>query len=305
MRFVKRLFRILFLVLILGGIGLVVLHRLSKSRPARYMPNALTDQQRDAAAWRLEHQKLPTLMNLVERSQKMDSAAQRAKAKGLPVPPDATQPVAPITLSFTQDEINSFLWKWSQQYKSTYEHYITNPYVSVEDGSIVLMGTVPEFDRVVSAFFEPRLDDKGMLHSDLASVKMGSLPLPEALFSSKRDKVEKALKTRLPNWQNHARIDPTGLANSDAQSAWLGKLVLQLLDHQPSPAVVFVHTENSTTVPVRLTNVTVEKGALTITVQPMSAQERADLLDQIRTPQQSSTASSTDTLSATASLPRN
>jgi hypothetical protein len=304
MRFVKRLFRILFLVLILGGIGLVVLHHLSKSRPARYMPNSLTEQQRAQASWRLEHQKLPTLMNLVERSQKMDSAAQRAKARGLPVPPDATQPIAPITLSFTQDEINSFLWKWSQQYKSTYEHYITNPYVSVEDGSIVLMGTVPEFDRVVSAFFEPKLDEKGMLHSDLASMKMGSLPLPESLFSSKREKVENALKIRLPNWQNHARIDPTGLANSDAQAAWLGKLVLQLLDHQPSPAVVFVHTEKSTTVPVRLTNVTVEKGSLTITVQPMTAQERADLLEQIRTPQQSSTANP-QPASATASLPRN
>jgi hypothetical protein len=234
----------------------------------------------------------------------MDSAAQRAKARGLPVPPDATQPVAPITLSFTQDEINSFLWKWSQQYKSTYEHYVTNPYISVEEGSIVLMGTVPEFDRVVSAFFEPKLDDQGMLHSDLASVKLGSLPLPEAIFSSKRQKVETALKTRLPNWQNHAKIDPTGLANSDAQAAWLGKLVLQLLNHQPSPGVVFVHTEKSTTVPVRLTKVAVEKGALTITVQPMTAQERAQLLEQIRTPQQSSTANA-EGLSATASLPRN
>jgi hypothetical protein len=305
MRFLKRLVRILFLVLILGGIGLAVLHHLSTLRPDRYTPNALTEQQRAQAAWSLEHQKLPTLMNLVEKSQKNDSAAQRAKARGLPVPPDATQPVAPITLSFTQDEINSFLWKWSQQYKSTYEHYLTNPYVSVEDGSIVLMGTVPEFDRVVSAFFEPRLDDKGMLHSDLASVKLGSLPLPEAIFSSKREKVENALKTRLPNWQNRAKIDPTGLANSDAQAAWLGKLVLQLLNHQPSPAVVFVHTEKSTTVPVRLTNVTVEKGALTITVQPMTAQERADLLEQIRTPQQSSSTATAEGMSATASLPRN
>jgi hypothetical protein len=303
MRFVKRLFRILVLVLILGGIGVGVLHHLSTRTPDRYLPNALTEQQRAEASWRMEHQKLPSLMNLVEKSQKNDSAAQRAKSKGLPVPPDATQPVAPITLSFTQDEINSFLWKWSQQYKSTYEHYLTNPYVSVEDGSIVLMATVPEFDRVVSAFFEPKLDEQGMLHSDLASVKLGSLPLPQSLFSSKREKVESALKTRLPNWQNHAKIDSTGLANSDAQAAWLGQLVLQLLNHEPSPAVVFVHTEKSSTVPVRLTNVTVEKGALTITVQPMSAEERAKLLEQIRTPQQSQLPAVGD--SASAALPRN
>jgi len=299
MRFVKRLFRILFLVLILGGIGLAVLHRLSKSRPARYMPNALTDQQRDAAAWRLEHQKLPTLMNLVERSQKMDSAAQRAKAKGLPVPPDATQPVAPLTLSFTEDEINSFLWKWSQPYKDNYERYVTNPFVSLEDGSIILMGTVPEFDRVVSAFFEPKLDEKGMLHSDMTGIKLGALPLPQNLFATKRQRVENALRTRLPNWQNKANIDATGLANSDAQCAWLGKLVLQLLDHQPSPAVIFVRTEASKTVPVRMTKVTIEKGTLTITVQPMDPTERADLLQQLRSAKPGVEAS------ASAALPQN
>jgi hypothetical protein len=43
-------------------------------------------------------------------------------------------------------------------------------------------------------------------------------------------------------------------------------------------------------VPVRLTNVTVEKGALSITVQPMTAEERAALLDQIREPQSSAAA---------------
>ncbi len=290
MRFFKRLLRISLLVLILGAIGLGVMHYLSTRIPSRYLPHFLTDAERAAAAWRLEHQKLPGLLNLAQKSQANDSAAQRARARGVPVPPDATQPVASLTLSFTQDEINSFLWKWSQPYQANYQQYVVNPFVSLEEGTIVLMATVPEFDRVVSAFFEPKLDEKGMLHSDLGSLKLGNLPLPQGLFSSKREKVESALRSRLPNWQNRAAIDPTGLANADAQSAWLGKLVLQLLNHQPSPAVIFVRTDKSKTVPVRLTNVTVGKGALTITVQPMDASERAALLEQLRTPEQSASA---------------
>ncbi|MDB5323738.1 MAG: hypothetical protein JWN40_5369 [Phycisphaerales bacterium] len=301
MRFIKRLLRILVLVVLLGAIGVGVMYHLSTRTPGRYLPHFLSAKERDAAAWRLEHEKLPNLLNLAERSQKQDSAAQRARERGTVVPPDATQPVAPVTLSFTQDEINSFLWKWSQPYEGNYKQYVTHPFIALEEGSIVLMATVPEFDRVVSAFFEPKLDEKGMLHSDLASLKLGAMPLPQALFSSKREKVENALRSRLPNWQNRAKIDSTGLANSDAQSAWLGKLVLQLLNRQPSPAVIFVHTEKSNAVPVRLTNVTVEKGTLSITVQPMDAAERAALLEQIREPQ--SAAAGTGT--ASVELPRN
>jgi len=286
-RFFKRFLRILVMVLFLGGIGVAVLHHLSTRRPDRYAYALLTPEQREEAARRVDTQKIPLLLSMANEAQAKSSSAVRAVSQGLPVPPNATQPVAPLNLSFTQDEINSFLWKWSQSYKPTYERYVTNPFVALEDGSIVLMGTVPEFDRVVSAFFEPKLDEKGMLHSDLASIKLGSLPLPQGLFNSKREKVETALRSRLPNWQNNARIDPTGLANNDARAAWLGKLVLQLLNHQPSPAVIFVNTSNAKTVPVRLTNVTIEKGTLTITVQPMDAAERAALLEQIRAPQDS------------------
>src|SRR3954463_4815426 len=254
MRFFKRFLRILVLVVLLGAIGLGVMYHLSTRIPGRYLPHFLSQKDRDAAAWRLGNEKLPNLFNLAEQSQKQDLAAKRAREGGRPVPRGATQPVAPVTLSFTQDEINSFLWKWSQPYEANYQHYVTHPFIALEEGSIVLMGTVPEFDRVVSAFFEPKLDDKGMLHSDLASLKLGAMPLPQALFSSKREKVENALRSRLPNWQNRAKIDSTGLANSEAQSAWLGKLVLQMLNRQPSPAVIFVHTEKSNAVPVRLTN---------------------------------------------------
>jgi hypothetical protein len=137
----------------------------------------------------------------------------------------------------------------------------------------------------LSATFEPKIDEKGMLHCDLSSFKLGSLPLPESVLSPKREKLEAALSAKLPLWQAGAKIDGTGVANADAKAADLGKMVLQLLHHEPSPAVIFVQNDAKHTIPVRLTEVTVDQGALTITVQPMTAGERGELLEAITRPE--------------------
>ena len=302
----KRLSRILLLVLLLGGMTLAVLYYLSARHPSGYFPGLLSAADREAAAKRVELDKLPQLLNLANQAQANAASAHRAHARGEAAPAASTRPIAPVTVTFTQDEINASLWKQVERYKSSYERYLKEPYVSLEDGAIVLMGNVPEYGRVASASFEPRLDDKGMLRCDLTSLKLGSLPLPGGLLNKQRAKIESALMTRIPAWQSRARIDATGAANEDARAAALGKLVLQLLNSKPSPAVIFLPRDfhGSKTVPVRLTSVTVEKGTLTITVQPMNEQERAALIEDIRQPQQPSSALPQQT-SAPAELPRN
>jgi hypothetical protein len=277
-RFVRRFLRILVLVVLLGGIGLGVLYHMSRLTPAAYTPALLTDEQRFEMSRRVDTQKIPKLLNLAEEARNRENQA----LKGMVVM--ATTEPALLTLTFTQDEINATLWKWSAPYKDTYERYVTDPYVSLEKGEIVIMATVPEFGRVLSAYFEPKLDEQGMLHCDLETVKLGSLPFPESLLSTKRDKLEAAIRAKLPQWQADAKIDPTGVANSDAKAADLSKIILQILHHEPSPAVIFVQNGKHT-IPVRLTNVTVEQGSLTITVQPMTAREREELLEQIRRPE--------------------
>lgn len=288
MRFVKRLFRILVLVLILGGIGLAVLYHLSRRTPGGYTPRLLTEAQRVAAEKRANAQVIQ-LINLANQSHAQGSSSARAQSRGDAPPPAASEHIDPVTVSFTQDEINASLWPRLEQYKATYERYVVNPYVVLEDNAIVLMGTVPEFDRVASAYFEPKLDEKGLLHCDLTSLKLGSLPLPEGLVSKQRAKVENALRARIPEWQSKAKIEPSGITNADARAAALGKLVLQMLNRQPGPAVVFLPKDidkpNKGSVPVRLTKVSVEKGTLTLTVEPMTSDERTALLQKIREPQ--------------------
>ena len=303
----KRVSRILIVVLLGGAIAALVLYGLSTRDPSGYLPRTLSAADREAAAKRVELEKLPQLLNLANQAQANATSAHRARARGEDVPSASTRPIAPVTVTFTQDEINASIGKQLERYKSTYERYVTDPYVALEDGSIVLMGNVPEFGRVASAFFEPRLDDKGLLRCDLTSLKIGSLPLPEGLLAKHRQKVENAVRTRLPAWQRDADIGPTGLINSDGRSAALGQLVLRILHHEPSPAVVFLpkdiqNRSDKGSVPVKLTNVGVEKGALTITIEPMTAEERAALLEKIRKPQ---TLATPPQSSASAELPQN
>jgi uncharacterized protein YpmS len=290
----KRLSRILLAVLIFGGIGLGLLYYLSTRHPNAYLPRLLSAAEREAAAKSLELEKLPRLLNLANQAQANAASAHRAEARGEDAPAASTRPIAPVTVTFTQDEINASLWKQVERYKSTYERYLSDPFVALDEGKIVLMGTVPEFGRVASAYFEPKLDENGMLRCDLTSLKLGSLPLPETMLTKQRQKVENALRSRLPEWQNKADIGPTGVINADGRAAALGQLVIRLINRQPSPAVVFLPKDferpNKGSIPVKLTQVAVEKGSLTVTVEPMDAQERTALLQQIRQPVQQASA---------------
>ena len=297
MRFLKRLFRVLILVLMLGTIALAVLYYMSNRTPDGYLPLQLSEAERDAAAKRFELQKMPRLLNLANESAAKSTSAHRAQARGGAAPDAATQPADSVTVSFTQDEINSSIWKLAQtdKFKADYGRHLADPFVSLKaDGSIVVMATVQEFGRVASAYFEPKLDENGQLRFDLTSLKVGSLPLPEAVLSKKRAQVEASLRQQIAEWQKKAKIDPAGVANAEAAAIAQAQFVLQSLNHQPSPAVIFmpkdVEKGQSKTVPLRLTDVKVDKGELTITVRPMNPAERADLLDQIQKPTQAAAA---------------
>jgi hypothetical protein len=281
--------RILIAVLLLGLVGLGVLYHLSKRTPSRYLPNALTEEQIREAARRVDTQKVPELLNFANKAHAAAAAARNSQARGQAVPPNATQP-APLTLSFTQDEINSSLIKWSQQYKGTIERYVTQPYVALDEGQIILMGTVPELGRVVSMYLAPKVDEKGQFHCDANNVYLGSLPIPDSMFKTYRAKLENSLKSKMPGWQKGSKIDTGGAANPDARALILSRLVLQLLNRESGPAVLFLPRRPedwNNTVPVRLTEVKIDKEAVTITVNPTSAEERAALAEQIREPLQS------------------
>src|SRR5688500_12770756 len=271
MRILKPLLRILIAALLLGAVGLGVLYYMSRRTPSNYQPTALSQEQIDAASARVDTQKMPDLLNLASRSHAVASATHRARASGQPVPPGATQPAAPVTVSFTQDEINSSLIKWTREYPGAIESYVTGPYVAVEKDRLILMASVAELGRVVSMHLEPKIDDQGRFRCDATSVSLGSLPLPDSMFAKYRTQLESSLKTKMTLWQRGAKMDPGGAINADARALLLSRVALQMLAGEPAPAFLCLpknFQDWNQTVAVRLTDVTVEKGAVTITVQP-------------------------------------
>jgi hypothetical protein len=292
MRIVKPLLRILLAVLLLGAVGLGVLYHLSKRTPARYTPAALSLAQIEEASARVDTQKMPDLLNLASKAHAAASATHNAQSRGRSVPTGATQP-GPVTVTFTQDEVNSSIIKWSQHYQEKLDRYVTQPYVAIEKDQIILMGTVPELSRVVSMYLQPRIDEKGQLRCEATNVYLGTLPLPGSLFTKYRAKVEGSLKSNMPQWQRGAKMDAGGAVNPDARAVLLSRLALQILNNESGPAFLYLpylpdRDKNwDKTVAVRLINLAIDKGAVTITVQPTTPDERAALVEQIRQPVQS------------------
>src|SRR5438105_2639324 len=116
MRVFRRLLRIFIIVLLLALASGGVMYHLSTRTPAAYARRLLSGEERDAAAQRLETEKIPQILNMATEAQSKASSAYRAQSRGQAIPPDATQPTAPVTVSFSEDEINASLGKWSVRY---------------------------------------------------------------------------------------------------------------------------------------------------------------------------------------------
>ena len=90
--------------------------------------------------------------------------AQRAQQtrRGGPTPASAPSSRLPITVSFTDDELNAFFDKWItwNNWKAAYERHMIDPILILDDGRLILAGRIRELESVVSLHFEPRIDPR-------------------------------------------------------------------------------------------------------------------------------------------------
>ena len=109
-------------------------------------------------------------------------------------------------------------------------------------------------------------------------------PLPDAVWSAWRNKLLEPVRGHIPTWQAYARLDPvTGSANQSAVSVMLSRLLIAAFERQPAEAVAFLPVvDNGQAIPVRVTQLAVDQGKLTMHVQPLTTPERAALLERIR-----------------------
>lgn len=243
--------------------------------PEWYQPQAMTAEQREAAAQRATS-KLAMVQNVAAQVRADERAALR----------DSSTAPAPgsITVSFTDDEINAFFEKWSawQSVRASYQRFLIDPRIVLRTGRMILAGRLKDIDAVASLHFEPRIDPQGRLSLKLAKIQGGKLPLPEATIRQYQHRAADAVQRRMPLWRRQASIDPTGVANSSAISAAMGQLLIDVLNDRSSEPVLFLPLVEKGSIPVRLTEVRIDDHALTLTVQPMTPPQRAELLEKIR-----------------------
>lgn len=256
---------------------------LLRGTPDWYQPSVMSAEQRAAAAQRATN-KIAIMQNQAARVR----ADEHADTQGGKSPSTTSRPANAITISFSDEEINALIEDWTKlpDVRQVYERFMTEPRVAIQDGNVILAGKVKDLSAVASLHFEPKIDAEGMLSLKLVKILAGKLRLPAAVFGAYEEKLTKGIATRQPNWRRQADIDPTGLANSAAISAEMSDLVLAVLDDEPADPVLFLRQSplNSASIPVKISEVTVEDHSITMIVAPMTPDQRATLLKRIREP---------------------
>jgi uncharacterized protein YpmS len=265
---------------IVAGVTLIVVTivagaYLLRRAPSWYARPALTVEQRDALARHAENELL--------RTREFATAAWAAEGQATSNPSPK-----PMVVRLTQDELNSLIAKWDQHngWRSTYEQYVADPVVVFRKDRVIVAGMVRDFGAVVGLQFGAKVGKAGDLDVDLVRVTGGNLPMPERMYGKYRDKLVNALRAKLPNWQRAAAVRPDGTTNNKAVIAGMSKLLLSALQDNPADAVVFLplDTVGRGSVPVRVTDVDVEDGSVSMTIVPMTAPQRQAMIQRLKEP---------------------
>lgn len=272
MKWLKRLLLlVVFLVVFAGALALAAWW-LARGTPEWYGRNRSTPQQLAAAAQRAE----------LEVQRTLSWASDQAHH-----PPSSTQPAQTFQITLTEDELNAFFQKWDNAFgwSDRYAGYLSDPQIVIQNGKLILAATVKDTNSVISIEFAPRLEN-GKLDLPVTRVLAGRLPLPQSFWDRYRQRLEAAMQSRLPEWQQRANITPDGKANEDTVAAAMSELLLDGLNDRPAEPVLFLPydiRQNRKSLPVKLNDVQIAGKALMLTVQPMTGPQRQALLAHIRT----------------------
>jgi hypothetical protein len=292
MIWIKRLLLLIAICLALViGVSLAGIY-MYRGRPSWYRPRVVTPVEEKAAANRAD-QKLIDILSW--------AAAARAQAlrlkKGVVDPNEP--PVGPKTVSFDEDEINSFGSLWGDKNGSNWQQrmsrYFTNGRLVFEDGSIIIAGDSPDFGTLVSANFTPSINDSHQLDIPLSGIQAGLLPIPQAALGGKMGAIENILENRLSEYQARAQINPSDSANGAAVSALYIRMLLNALNGTPADSVLLIPFDLNDlhhALPVKVTAIKAEQGKITVTLEPLPEGEDGELLKRLKAPFEQATAAS-------------
>ncbi len=284
MKWLRRvLYLTAFVLLAIIAFALVGIH-LYRGTPSWYRPRVATTQQIKDAANRAD-QKLLDLFSWAASAQ----ARQLRRIHGISTPDDT--PLSPKTVTFTEDEINSFIASWNNPNKRDLEQrisrYFTDGRVVFDADALILAGQSPAFGALASAEFDPSIDAQGNLSVTLDSIHAGRLPIPQAALAPHLRSLQVLLQQQLNLQRPTVSVDPALTANASALAAsWL-RLLLSALNDQPADPILIIPfniTNLRHGLPVKLTAIQIVPGQITLTLTPLSPEDRRPLVDRLQKP---------------------
>jgi hypothetical protein len=201
------------------------------------------------------------------------------------------QPIGPKTITFSEDELNSFLSTWNSPEKGELEQrisrYFTDGRVVFEPDAVILAGQSPTLDALVSAEFDPTIDAQGNLRLQLGSLRAGRLPVPQSMVQGYLDRLHVLLVQQLATEQPSANIDQALAGNAPAlASSWLRVLLSGLDGRATDPVLIipFDMTHLKTGLPVTVTGIAIGEGKITLVLDPVSPDQRQEILKRLKQP---------------------
>jgi uncharacterized protein YpmS len=252
-----------------------------RSEPSWYHPHVLSEAEQKETANRAD-QKLADAISWAA------SVQAQARRRELGKTTTGETPIGEKTITLSEDELNSFFQSWQNPDKSELQRrlkrYFSDGRVVLAQNEIILAGEAKGYGTLVSLHLQPSIDETGHLRLQWEGISAGMLPVPKSSVGGSLDKAQAALREQMAFWQRSADVDPTLTANAAAAEAGMSHLLLDALNDRASNPIFFVPFDLGdlqSSLAVRISGIQVEDGSITMTLQPLSAGDRAGVLQWI------------------------
>jgi hypothetical protein len=272
---------ILCFLILFAGITISLLYRAAASTPPWYLPPdsvAASQPARDAENVLIDVQTWAGARYAWDYAR---STGRRPLAK---------EPDSSLTITLTETQVNALLQKWFLIYSQEtvngrpLRDTLHAPMVHFTSERITFAATLLDVNsRIMSIAVRPELLPGGQLSLQLLTIHAGTLPLPEFTWSKPRAKLLNDLSRQLPALRGKATIDGGGGANTQCIAATCAAQAIAALQRLPTSNVLFFPVlPEGIALPAHIESIDLQDGALTLTVQAMTLEQRQQLLTHLR-----------------------
>jgi hypothetical protein len=276
-------FYLTYLLLSTAIICLVVFF-LYRGTPSWYRPSPTDQQQIDDTA-NSANQKLRELNTWAAnvRVQQLRKSNGSLSSEG--------DSISSKTITLSDDEVNALFEGWKSPDENNADGGSADPQLagSFTDGrvfftrdGIIVAGRSPALGAIVSGQFAASIDDQAKLRLSIVALDIGRLPIPQSTAAPYIQQLQSPLQDRLADQLPYVNIDRNMNANSYAVAACWTKLLLSALSGRPTDSCLIIPPDpahGNRGLPVRVTALQLDDGQITLTLEPITTDDRQSLLD--------------------------